>query len=271
MIPIAILTPDGVQPAPYIAESFAEATNYEPLGVYTIGRTYERDHVLLFDDHLDRLEQSARLEGVTAILDRPKLRAVLRQLIDQGGYAESRFRILIPNQTPDQLYLSVEPYKPVPAEVREHGAKVITVHKARHNPGAKTSAWMLERQGTVQNFPSGIYEGILIADDGTLLEGTSSNFYAIVGGTLRTAVEGVLEGISRRAVMKVAPSVLPVDPRPVKLGDRLDEAFLTSAGRGVVPITEIDGSTIGSGEPGALTLRLRDAYDQWAREHWEKL
>jgi branched-chain amino acid aminotransferase len=268
---MCVLTPHGVQPVPYVASSFADAASKDPLGVYTIGRTYQRDQVLLFDDHLDRLEGSARLEGIPARLDRPALRRALRALVEQAGYPDSRYKITIPKDAPDQVILAVERYKPVPPEVISQGAHVVTLHVTRHNPAAKTSAWMRERQSSVASFPPGIYEGILVTDEGVLLEGTSSNFYAVVAGCLRTAFEGVLEGISRRTLLKVAPDILPIDPRPVRVGDALDEAFLTSAGRGVVPIVEIDGAQIGDGTPGSFTMRLREAYDAWAAAHLEPL
>lgn len=268
-IPICIVTPQGVIAAPYTANSLADAAAHEPQGVYTVGRTYQRDHALLFDDHLDRLEQSARLEHISVQLDRKALRKALRDLIDQSGYAESRYRITIPRATPDQLIISLERFKPVPAEIITRGARVITIGLERHNPAAKTTVWMTERQAAVQTFPVGIYEGILTAADGTMLEGTSSNFYAILNGTLRTANEGVLGGIGRRVLLKVAPDILSVDLRPVRIDEPFDEAFLTSASRHVIPVVEIDGRKVGSGQPGPYTLRLRDAYDRWAAAHLE--
>src|SRR5438105_12262703 len=126
-IPICILTPQGVIAAPYSAESLADAATREPQGVYTVARTFKRNQALLLDDHLGRLEQSAQLEGISTRLDRPALRAALRALIDQSDYAESRFRITIPRDQPDYLILSLELFKPVPTEVIENGARVITL------------------------------------------------------------------------------------------------------------------------------------------------
>lgn len=270
-IPICVLTPSGVQTAPYTASSLADVATKEPPGVYTIGRTFEREYALLFDDHLDRLEQSARLEGIDVTLNRPALRKALHDLIRRSGYPESRYRLTIPREQPDHVYLSLELFKPVPPDIQVNGCRVVTVHRARRNPAAKTSGWFLERQTSRDTFPPGIYEGILVADDGTLLEGLSSNFYAVVDGKLRTAMEGVLEGISRRTLMNVAPDVLPLDLRPVKLDDKLDEAFISSAGRGIVPVVEIDGTAVGDGKPGRYTLRLRDAYNAWATAHLEPI
>lgn len=272
-IAIGFLTPQGLVPADYSADSLANAVTKEPQGVYTVGRTYQRDHILLFDDHLDRLENSALLEGIPVQLDRLALRKAMRCLIDRSGYPESRFRITIPRTSPERVIISLEPFKPVPAEIMQNGARVVTVHLARHNPVAKSTAWIAERKSAVESFPPGIYEGILVTGEGTLLEGTSSNFYGILDGTLRTAGDAVLSGIARRALLAAAADILPVDLRPVHVDEipKLDEAFLTSAARGVVPIVEIDGQRIRDGKPGPFTLRLRAAYDAWAAAHLESI
>jgi branched-chain amino acid aminotransferase len=273
MIPIGILTPTGLIDAPYMAETLADAATREPEGVYTLGRTYHRDSVLMLDDHLDRLEQSARLENFDLALNRPAIRSALRTLVDRSSYSESRFRLTIPRSTPDRVIISLEPFRPVSTAILSHGAKVITVHQERHNPAAKTTAWVSERRPTVQALPEYIYEAILEGADGTLLEGTSSNFYAILSGVLRTAEQGVLGGMARRALLTVAPAIVPVELRPVTVDDipNFSEAFLTSAGRGVVPIIEINGQRIDNGEPGPITRSLIKAYSDWAESHLEKL
>ncbi|MCS6870958.1 MAG: aminotransferase class IV [Anaerolineae bacterium] len=266
-IPIGILTPEGLHEAPYSAESLAEAVPFEPEGVYTITRTFNRDHVLMFDEHLDRLEESARLENIPLHLDRAAIRAALRTLIERSGYPESRFRITVPRAQPDHIYLSVEPFKPIPPELIQRGVRVVTVPLVRHNPSAKTTAWMTERK--MAPLPEGAYEGVLVSPEGFLLEGTSSNFYAVMDGELRTAGEGVLCGIVRRAILELAPNYLPVRLEPVHKSElwALEEAFLTSASRGVVPIVMIDGQIIADGKPGAQTMWLREAYEEWAQAH----
>ncbi len=272
-IPICILTPAGCRPAPWSAESLAEAAGKEPDGIYTLARTFRRDHALLLNEHLDRLEQSAQMTGILAHIDRPALRAALRSLIHSVDYPDSRFRITIPHELPDQTILSLEPFKPVPPEVLASGARCVTVHKERANPAAKTTAWMTERKATVESFPPGVYEGILLGIGDTLLEGTSSNFYAILDRVLRTAGEGVLPGMAQRIVLAVAADVLPIERTPVTRGDLpfLDEAFISSAGRGVVPVTIIDGQVIGSGLPGPQTQALQTRYNTYAEAHLEPI
>lgn len=272
-IPIGILTPEGLQSAPYSAASLAEAVNVEPPGVYTVGRTFKRVHTLLFDEHMARLEESARLEDIPLRLERAALRRAMRVLVDRSGFQESRFRITIPRSAPHTAIISLEAFTPPAPELIENGVRVVTVRLARHNPAAKSTAWMAERKAATSAFPPGVYEGILVSEDGRLLEGTSSNFYAVADGVIYTAGEGVLRGMAQRVVMQVAPQVAPITwqaPRAERLW-ALDEAFLTSASRGIVPIVIIDTQIIATGHPGPVTLRLREAYDAWAEAHLEAL
>jgi branched-chain amino acid aminotransferase len=270
-IPTCILTPQGVQPTPYQVESLADAASREPQGVYTVGRTFKRDHTLLLDAHLDRLENSAALVGLTVKLDRVALRRALRGLIETTDYPDARFRITIPQTAPDQLYLGIEPFQPVPPEIREGGARCVTVALHRDNPEAKTTGWVQARKSA--DLPSGIYEGLLVDEQGAILEGLSSNFYAIMDGRLHTAGTGVLPGIAQRVVLAVAPEVIPVYPEPITLSDLpfLDEAFITSAGRGIVPVIMINQQVIGTGQPSELTLRLRERYEAYTEAHLEPL
>ena len=273
-IPIAVLTPTGTKPAPYSAESLADAATKEPTGVYTVARTYERNKALLLAEHLNRLERSAQLEGINVTLDRAALRAALRALIEQADYDESRFRITIPHDAPTQPILSLEVYTPVAPEAIANGVRVITLPLERHNPAAKTTAWMTTRRSVVESFPAGIYEGILISSQGALLEGTSSNFYAVKAGVLRTAPDStVLSGIARQIVLTVAPDLLPVMLESIDISEitTLDETFITSSGRGLVPVVEIDGRRVGDGKPGPFTIKLRQRYENWAFDHLEPI
>lgn len=272
---IRILTPAGLHPAPYTADSLADAGQHEPHeGVYTITNTFNRTDVLKLNAHLDRMEDSARQAGITLTLDRPRLRAALRTMIEEADYGDVRFRITAPASPPDQFILSIEPFNPLSAEVYAHGVAVVSVpDAARHNPAAKTTDWMQNRAAIERALPPGTFTGLLLDDHGLILEGLSSNFYAIFDDELRTAGAGVLPGIAQQIVFAVAPAVLPVRKDAIALADvpRIDEAFITSASRGIVPVVRIDDHVIGGGIPGTRTLALRAAYAAWMADHLEPL
>jgi branched-chain amino acid aminotransferase len=80
---------------------------------------------------------------------------------------------------------------------------------------------------------------------------------------IATPSRGVLEGITRETVIELASERgLPLEAREVPAEEvrRADEVFLSSTAGGVMPVTRVDGDPVGNGEPGTITLRLREAY-----------
>ncbi|MBZ0289843.1 MAG: aminotransferase class IV [Anaerolineae bacterium] len=208
---IRTLTPDGrLHPVDYTANSLAEAVPYEPEGIYTVTNTYHTFQVLKLDAHLDRMEDSARREDIPLALDRARLRAGLRQVIEQAGFGDVRFRVTIPRTEPDHWVLSVEPFMPPSPALIENGVRCITVPGlARRNPAAKTNDWAQNRSQF--SLPAGMYEGLLVNETGEILEGFTSNFYAILNGELRTAGAGVFDAATMIRVihhMADVPTVL---------------------------------------------------------------
>lgn len=269
---IRLLENEDLIPVDYQADSLADAARHEPDdGVYTVTNTYHTFQVLKFDAHLDRLEDSARRAGIPFQANRPVLRQALHRMIEQAAYGDVRFRITVP-RTGSPLILSLEPFKPPAAEVYERGVRCMTAPgNTRRDPNAKTTDWMHRRAQIAT--PSGIYEVLLVDGQGSMLEGSGSNFYAILEGELRSAGEGVLSGIAQQVVYTVASNILPVRKEAINVVDlpHLSEAMISSASRGIVPVVEIDGVQIGAGVPGEMTKRLRSAYLDWVASHLEQL
>lgn len=261
---VRLLTPAGLAPVTTSAQSLADAAQHEPVdGVYTVTNTHQTFKVVKLGAHLDRLEDSARRAGIPLQLDRARLRAALRQMIAESGFADVRFRVTVPARQPDQLILSIEPFTPLDPRLIAEGVRCVTLpDSARHDAAIKDSGWLHQRRHLADTLPHGVYEGLLLDARGYVLEGLSSNFYALHDDTLFTAGEGVLAGIARQIVLEVAAGALPMRMQPVHRDDlpRLAEAFITSSSRGIVPVVEIDGQAIGDGAPGPRTRSLRARY-----------
>ncbi len=270
---INILTPNGLQPVAYKADSLADAVQYEPHdGVYTLANTFDGGKVLKLDAHLNRLEDSAQRVKIPLKIDRPALRKALRQMIEQSGYKDVRYRITVPHDSPDHIILSIEPFNGHPSEIYQNGVRAITLpNVTRHNPVAKTTGWMHDRDSVP--LPAGIFTGLLLDESGNILEGTSSNFYAILNGELRTAGEGVLPGIAQQIILEIAPNSLPVTRKAIHVSNipQCSEAFISGSSRGIVPVVEINDFQLGNGKPGAITQKLCEVYDGWLKAHLETL
>ena len=269
------LTAHGLVDVDYQADSLRDAAQYEPReGVYTVSNTYNTTQTLLLGAHLDRLESSARLAGIPLAYNRGKLKAALRQIILDAGYGDARYRISVPAHAPEEVLLSIEPFQPTDTALVHSGIRCITITTAaRHNPASKSSDWMHWRPSLESTMPDYIYEAILVDSQGNLLEGLSSNFYAILSGELRTAGSGVLAGISRMIVFEVCDGIVPLRREAANIAeiDRFSEAFLTSSSRGIIPVVELDGQPIGDGRVGTTTMALRKAYQRWVVDNLEEL
>ena len=268
------LTANCLVDGDFSATSLQDATKHEPrAGVYTVSNTYARTKTLLLDAHLDRLEDSARRVGIPGNWDRKRLKSALRRMILASEFGDVRFRISVPADAPGDMILSIEPFQPPSPALITTGVRCVTSTAIRHNPASKSSEWMHRRQALIAARPPGIYETLLLDLQNNLLEGASSNVYAILKGELLTAPCGMLAGISRMIVLEVCQRILPQRSAAPNMSDiaHFSEAFLSSSSRGIVPVTEIDKMLIGDGQVGKQTLALRKAYQDWVANHLEEL
>lgn len=147
------------------------------------------------------------------------------------------------------------------------GAAVVTVPESRWaRCDIKTVALLpnvLAKQAAKEQ---GAQEAWFVDKDGLVTEGSSTNAWIIdANGCVRTRDlnANILRGVTRAKLMELLKEQnLKVEERPFTLEEAYNarEAFYTAATAMVTPVTTINGKTIGDGKPGALALRLRDAY-----------
>jgi branched-chain amino acid aminotransferase len=241
-----------------------------PEGAYTTLRTYGRRRVLHLDRHLARLEQSVALQGRPGRLDAQALRSAISAALDATAFDESRLRVTF---SPPRTFVAVEAFAGLPASAYENGVACVTLDLQREIPQAKDTRFIATAQRAYGHLPPGTEEGLLVAPDGSLLEGLSSNFFAVLDGTLRTEGGRVLSGVTRSVVLEVAAGVAPLDERAVGRRDvqRLSEAFVTSVSREVLPVVRIDSHEIGTGRVGPVTSAIRAAFAERVERESEPL
>lgn len=180
----------------------------------------------------------------------PELRAALRESLRNFEAEEARARItLSTTEHAGEVFLVVEPLKAPDETVYQRGVRVVLSPVERKTPRLKTTSFIGdsdEARKSIQK--SGAYEALLTRR-GKIMEGLTSNFYAVKNGVIITAREEILLGVTRRYVLRLARSNgIGIEYRPPRVEDlpTWDEAFITSSGRGVVPVTEIGGSRWGA-------------------------
>ena len=104
-------------------------------------------------------------------------------------------------------------------------------------------------------------EALYVDRNGYVREGTTSNLFAFYADTLVTPGKGILNGITRKAVLDLAVKMFRVDLRDLRLHDLLaaDEVFITGTNKMIVPVVRINDTTIDHGRPGKHTQKLMGA------------
>jgi branched-chain amino acid aminotransferase len=238
-----------------------------PAGAYTTFRTFQGNKALCLTDHFDRLADTARLFGHPVPLDYSSLRSALRQVVMHSGHGQDlRLRLTLDlEREPGTTYITAEPLHTPGVEAYQLGVKAVTVAMQRQLPKAKLTRFIERAAPVRQALPKDINEAIMVDEQGRLLEGLSSNFFAWQEGSLWTAESGVLPGITRSLVLACAGGLnLPVRYQPVLKSEipSLAEAFITSSSRAVLPVRQIDDIPVGAGRPGPVTIGLMKAYDE---------
>ncbi|MCP3919477.1 MAG: hypothetical protein GY711_28400 [bacterium] len=245
-----------------------------PQGIYEGMRTFDHDRFFGLNEHVDRAERSMAAAGLTGELDRPTLLrnidAVARGW--PGPDCKLRFDVLAGPAselgTDAEVLISVFPFQPPSPAAYTNGVRVQLVTSLRRDePHVKHASFIRERKQIAWGGPDN-FEPILVDPEGCLLEGVMSNFFAVQNGAVRTAAGGVLQGVTRACVIRLARDAgIEVIQEAVHSDelDALDEAFFTTSVRSIVPIVSIANTELGDGRPGEVTRGLMQAYGSLSR------
>lgn len=236
------------------AATMADASAALPDGSYTTLRTYRGNGIVRLGHHVRRLVESLPSSG-KGRLDARVVRGALAHVLRETDYDESRLRVTF---APPRLFVSVEPFAPPDPVLQETGVACMTMPLERDRPEAKDTRFLAEAHTAYSTMPAMVHEGLLVGDDGAILEGLSSNFFGILGGRLHTEDTRALAGVTRSLVLEIAKDVLPRGKGPIHKAavPEVEEAFITSVSREILPVVRIDGTTIAGGKPGPVTREL---------------
>lgn len=249
-------------------------------GVYEVtsvidGKLVDNEaHLARLDRSLDELNMDFDVSGeeITTIqkelMKRNSLREGTIYLQVSRGVAERDFAF--PDKPSPSLVMFTQAKNLVDSPAAQRGMSVILVDDIRWKRRDIKTVQLLAASMAKQAATEAGADDAWMMEDGLVTEGTSNNAWIVKGGKLitRQLSNEILHGITRRAVMKLAEEdALEIEERPFTAEEAMeaDEAFITSASTFVMPVVKIDGSMIGNGNPGSLTLRLRELYVDMAR------
>ena len=245
-------------------------------GVFEGMRSYS-GRVFRMDAHLDRLWDSAR----AIALEIPMTKAAVAKAVDEtlaaNNLTDGYVRLVVtrgagtlgldPNRTSHpQVIVIADTISLYPREHYERGLRIVTAatqrsHPASLSPRIKSLNYLNNIMAKLEGLQAGCVEALMLNHKGEVAECTADNVFAIRKGAVLTPPPdaGILEGITRGAVMELAHSAgIPCRESTLTRHDlyTADEVFITGTAAEVVPVVEIDGRKIGAGVPGPITKRL---------------
>lgn len=251
-------------------------------GVFEGIRVYG-GRVFRLEEHLQRLWESARAISLEVPLSRVKLKEKVLETLRRNELRDAYIRLIVSRGKGD---LGLDPGKCSQAEViiitdkisiyaeelYEKGLEVIIASTRRNIPSAlncriKSLNYLNNILAKIEATREEMPEAVMLNKDGYVAECTGDNIFIVKEKKLVTPPiwMGILKGITRDVVIELAQKEgIAVEENiftPFALYNS-DECFLTGTAAEVIPVTRVDGRTIGEGVAGPVTKKLMEKFRQ---------
>lgn len=253
-------------------------------GVFEGVRCYDGEKgpaIFRHDEHLKRLEQSARMYYLDLEFSIEEIGEATRELVRKNGLRDCYIRPLAFRGYGEMgLYAKSAPVEVIIAawpwgaylgdDGKQHGirAKVSSwrrVSAAGLIPHAKASGQYLNSiLAKTESANAGYEEAILLDERGFVCEGSGENIFVVKDGKVMTPpqVAAILDGITRKSVMQILEDRgFPVLERDIARSElyTADEVFMCGTAAEIVPVREIDDHPLG--EPGEVTRMVQAKFE----------
>ncbi len=234
------------------------------------------------DSHLDRLYEGAKAIDLDIGMSREEMTAALHRCVEANNMTGGvHIRLMVtrgikatPYQDPrvtigDPTVVIIAEHKTADPAISERGLSLFTTHIRRGPPDVQDPKWNSHSKlnciaACIQAAKAGADEALMLDPQGFVATCNSTHFFIVRKGEVWTSTGNYcLLGITRQNVIDLCRRHgIPVLEKDFSLTQvySAEEAFVTGTFAGVVPVTQVDGRTIGSGEPGPMVARLAGHY-----------
>lgn len=243
------------------------------LAAFETIRVYD-GRIFALEEHLVRLRASAERLGLPDVTE-ADLRGLAADALVASGLVEAGVRLYWTGGREGGGATAVATVTRVPSDteaMRARGLRVaslelgidrdVRVRSPWLLAGVKSTSYAVHVAALAEAARRGADDALLLATDGTVLEGATSNVWWLHGDVLRTpSLEtGILAGVTRAHLLRLAPGAgYRVEEGAWPLSEVMgaDEVILSSSVREVVGVIDVDGRMVGDGRPGAAAAALQ--------------
>jgi len=257
-------------------------------GIFEGIRAYN-GRVFMLEEHIARLFQSAKGILLEPVWTQQEVTDAILQTLRANGLKDAYIRVVMTRGVGDlgldmrkckrsSLIVITDRIELYPEVYYQKGLDVITssLRRPRHDtlpPAIKSLNYLNNILARAEATRSNAQEALLLNAEGYVAECSGDNIFKVSRKRVVTPppAAGILEGVTRLVVMRLLREKfkIVVAEELFTAFDlyRAEEVFLTGTGAEVIPVVRIDGRTIGSGKPGPLTLKLIEAFRDYANTH----
>ncbi len=248
-------------------------------GVFDALRTFKGIPFLL-NEHWERLLNSAKELNIEVPISKDEFLNIIDLLLKKNNLKDVSVRTILTGGITDNgismkngptIMITVDDINIfVPSkEFFENGAKAITLEFKRFLPKAKTLNYIAAIKEQKRKEEMNAQE-IVYVNNGTVLEGATSNVFIIKNGKIITANDNILMGTVRNFVIKLArENGLEVEERTVMIDElfEAEEFFITGTYKWVLPVVRVDDKPIGTGKVGEKTREIMEMVNSFIEKN----
>ena len=254
-------------------------------GVYEV-MLVKNNVILDFNEHIERLFNSLQGIKINFIIAADEIYHIIQKLCELNNLSDASIYLQISRGVAARRHAPAEEMTPT---IMLTASEFLSLPSWKYKSGVKTitmpdTRWKYRQYKTISLLPNilaakeahenNAEEAILIEEDGSITEGSKSNFFIIdKNNTLHTHPNGnrILSGIVAQNVKNIAYS------NNIKLVEEpfdLDfvrtyavESFITSTTKFVIPVVQIDDFKLGDGKVGAITEKIIQLYQTYIAQY----
>ncbi len=248
-------------------------------GVYEVVPVYGRT-LFRLREHLARLAYSLRTIRIANPLDEGGWSKLLQTVVERNPWEDQSVYFQVTRGVAPRsqefpktgvaptVFAMSNPLKPPSAEQRAQGVAVVTREDYRWRRCDIKSVSLLANCLLRQEAEdAGAVETVLVRD-GHVTEASTCNVFLVKNGVVVNPPKDnlILPGITYDLVLELArANGLPVEVRRVPVAElgEADEVWLSSSTKEVLPVTRVDGSTVGAGKPGPVYARMHQLFQDY--------
>lgn len=255
------------------------------MGVFEGVRAYNADNagtsIFKLQEHTDRLFRSAHIMNMQMPYDKATLNEAQKLVVRENNLDEAYLRpmaflgsegmgLRADNLQTHVIVAAWEWPSYMSPEAKKNGIKVRTSSYTRHHVNismckAKANGHYINSMLALKEaLDSGCEEALLLDNEGYVAEGSGENVFIVRNGELYTPeLTSCLDGITRHTIFQLAEKCgYTIHEKRITRDEVYiaDEAFFTGTAAEVLPINELDGRRIGTGERGPITEKLQGMY-----------